>query len=32
MYDKAGSILRVEIVINNPEEFKVRKKVTYSKQ
>jgi hypothetical protein len=28
MYDKAGSVLRVEIVINNPEEFKVRKKVT----
>jgi hypothetical protein len=28
MYDKAGSILRVEMVINNPEEFKVRKKVT----
>ena len=26
MYDKAGSVLRV--VINNPEEFKVRKKVT----
>jgi hypothetical protein len=28
MFDKAGSILRVEMVINNPEEFKVRKKVT----
>ncbi len=28
MYDKAGLILRVETVINNPEEFKVRKKVT----
>ena len=28
MYDKAGSVLRVEMVINNPEEFKVRKKVT----
>jgi hypothetical protein len=28
MYDKAGSVLRVEIVINSPEEFKVRKRVT----
>jgi len=28
MYDKAGSVLRIEMVINNPEEFKVRKKVT----
>jgi len=28
MYDKAGSVLRVEMVINNPEYFKVRKKVT----
>jgi hypothetical protein len=28
MYDKAGSVPRVEMVINNPEEFKVRKKVT----
>ena len=28
MYDKAGLVLRVETVINNPEEFKVRKKVT----
>ena len=28
MYDKAGSVLRVEMVINNPEEFKVRKKVS----
>jgi hypothetical protein len=28
MYDTAGSVLRVEMVINNPEEFKVRKKVT----
>jgi hypothetical protein len=28
MYDKAGSVLRLEMVINNPEEFKVRKKVT----
>jgi hypothetical protein len=27
MYDKAGSVLRVEMVINNPECFKVRKKV-----
>jgi DNA-binding MarR family transcriptional regulator len=27
MYDKAGSVLRVEMVINNPEEFKVRKRV-----
>jgi hypothetical protein len=27
MYDKAGLVLRVETVINNPEEFKVRKKV-----
>ncbi len=30
MYDKAGSVLRVEMVINNPEEFKVRKQVTRS--
>jgi hypothetical protein len=28
MYDKAGLVLRVEMVINNPECFKVRKKVT----
>jgi hypothetical protein len=28
MYDKSGLVLRVETVINNPEEFKVRKKVT----
>ena len=28
MYDKAGLVLRVEMVINNPEEFKVRKQVT----
>jgi hypothetical protein len=28
MYDKAGSVLRVEMVINSPEEFKVRKRVT----
>jgi hypothetical protein len=28
MYDKAGSVLRIEMVINNPDEFKVRKKVT----
>ena len=27
MYDKAGLVLRVEMVINNPEEFKVRKRV-----
>src|SRR5206468_11523605 len=27
MYDKAGLILRVETVINNPEVFKVRKRV-----
>jgi len=27
MYDKGGLVLRVETVINNPEEFKVRKKV-----
>jgi len=27
MYDKAGSVLRVGVVINNPEAFKVRKKV-----
>lgn len=25
MYDKSGLVLRVETVINNPEEFKVRK-------
>jgi hypothetical protein len=28
MYDKSGLVLRVETVINNPEEFRVRKKVT----
>ena len=28
MYDKDGSVLRVEMVINNPEDFKVRKKVS----
>jgi hypothetical protein len=28
MYDKAGLVLRVETVINNPEEFRVRKRVT----
>ena len=28
MYDKAGSVLRVEMVINSPEEFRVRKSVT----
>jgi hypothetical protein len=27
MYDKTGLVLRVEMVINNPEEFKVRKRV-----
>jgi len=27
MYDKAGLVLRVETVINNPEEFRVRKHV-----
>ncbi len=27
MYDKAGLVLRVEMVINNPEGFKVRKRV-----
>jgi hypothetical protein len=28
MYDKSGLVLRVETIINNPEEFRVRKKVT----
>lgn len=28
MYNKSGSVLRVETVINSPEEFKVRKTVT----
>jgi hypothetical protein len=28
MYDKAGWVLRIEMVINKPDEFKVRKKVT----
>jgi hypothetical protein len=28
MYDKSGLVLRVETVINNPEEFRVRKWVT----
>jgi hypothetical protein len=28
MYDKSGLVLRVETVTNNPEEFRVRKKVT----
>jgi hypothetical protein len=28
MYGKDGSVLRVEMVINSPEEFKVRKKVS----
>src|SRR3954454_18864841 len=27
MYDKSGLVLRVETVINNPEEFRVRKHV-----
>jgi hypothetical protein len=27
MYDKAGLALRIETVINNPEEFRVRKQV-----
>lgn len=27
MYDKAGLVLRVETVINNPQEFRVRKQV-----
>jgi hypothetical protein len=27
MYDKTGPVLRVETVINNPEEFRVRKQV-----
>ena len=27
MYDKAGLVLRVETVINNPNEFRVRKQV-----
>jgi len=27
MYDKAGSVLRVETVINQPEEFRVRRRV-----
>lgn len=30
MYDKAGLVLRIETVINNPEEFRVRKVVTRS--
>ena len=28
MYDKSGLVLRVETVINNPEEFRVRKQVS----
>src|SRR5437773_7186324 len=28
MYDKAGSVLRLEMVMNNPEGFTVRKQVT----
>ena len=27
MYDKAGLVLRIETVINNPQEFRVRKQV-----
>ncbi|MBN1568390.1 MAG: hypothetical protein JXA73_11135 [Acidobacteria bacterium] len=27
MYDKTGLVFRVEMVINNPEEFTIRKKV-----
>jgi hypothetical protein len=27
MYDNDGSVLRVEMAINNPEEFRVRKRV-----
>ena len=27
MYDKAGLVLRIEAVINNPQEFRVRKQV-----
>jgi len=27
MYDKADLVLRIETVINNPEDFRVRKKV-----
>jgi hypothetical protein len=30
MYDKVGMVLRIETVINNPEEFKVRRKVIRS--
>lgn len=32
MYDKAGSVLRVETVINEPEAFKVRKRVRRKQQ
>lgn len=28
MYDKAGSVLRIETTINNPRRFKVRRRVT----
>ena len=28
MYDKAGSVLRIETTINNPRRFRVRRKVT----
>jgi len=29
MYDKAGSVLRLEMVINEPEGFTVRKQVDH---
>ncbi len=32
MYDKAGSVLRVETVINEPEAFRVRKRVRRGEQ
>ncbi len=32
MYDKGGSVLRVETVINEPEAFKVRKRVRRAEQ
>ncbi len=31
-YDKAGMVLRIQTVINNPEEFKVRRKVIRSRR
>ena len=31
-YDKAGSVLRMETVINEPEVFEVRKRVRRGKQ